>query len=466
MCIDDEDDACDDVLGQEKEPEDPELFAGITATSNSDAFAKKVERGNPEALKQLEEITADIEAELSAARDTMLAAMSAEEDSDAAMELIKMIADATHLQQLFPLMVQFLREAEKELPHGLRPHAKTKGIHHMNDARAVLRVARDAFMHQKAGRTSCLAGWEMSSKTLPTQDSTSLQIDYVESFSTNGYRFPEVFWPMFFSSASARKPGDPMEEPQVITVNGAVLVVCCLFVRAGGDKKTKLAWTQHQAKRASALIAAEPVRSQELMFFYGPTSKLRRILLKKTTKVVELFCGSIKHDNESLRVELTPQAHLAACKLAEQAASAELEKADKQLEKQAAVKLGENLIAQAPIRFIEGFVFNEHAFLNKPTSTVGMAQARSGMQFVTTRRAHILSHSEEEATLKSEWLQVTPIYFENEFLKKGKTKKLEDYSRFAYAKLAECIDEFTKKKEDYKYRVILKGLKEIASKHK
>ena len=143
-----------------------------------------------------------------------------------------------------------------------------------------------------------------------------------------------------------------------------------------------------------------------------------------------------------------------------------MQKLDEKIKKEHIQKLGENMIVQTPIKLIQDFALNEHAFLNKPTSTTGMAQARSGMQFVTTRRAQILSLSDEQATLKTEWLQVVPIYFENMFLKQQKTKKIEDYSRTAYRTLAGCLEEFTKKKADHKFLWIVKGLREIADRHK
>ena len=64
--------------------------------------------------------------------------------------------------------------------------------------------------------------------------------------------------------------------------------------------------------------------------------------------------------------------------------------------------------------------------------------------------------------MREDLIQVVPIMFENEFLRKAPSKKLEDYTRFAYERLVECIDEFIKKKVDTKYRILLSLLREIA----
>ena len=84
------------------------------------------------------------------------------------------------------------------------------------------------------------------------------------------------------------------------------------------------------------------------------------------------------------------------------------------------------------------------------------------MQFVTARRAQILKIGEETATLEVKLLQVVPIFFEDAFLRKGRSEKVEDYSCVAHAGLAACIDEFNKKKTDSKYRAMLSDLREIA----
>ena len=90
-----------------------------------------------------------------------------------------------------------------------------------------------------------------------------------------------------------------------------------------------------------------------------------------------------------------------------------------------------------------------------------MAQARTAMQFVTARRAQILKLGEETATLEVKLLQVVPIFFEDEFIRKRGSKN-EDYGRRAHAGLAACINEFNNKKTDSKYRAMLSDLREIA----
>ena len=86
------------------------------------------------------------------------------------------------------------------------------------------------------------------------------------------------------------------------------------------------------------------------------------------------------------------------------------------------------------------------------------------MQFVTARRAQVFGLGEEEATMSMDLIQVVPIMFENEFLRKAPSKKLEDYSRVAHERLQGCIDEFTSKKRDKQYQTLLSRLREIAHK--
>ena len=136
---------------------------------------------------------------------------------------------------------------------------------------------------------------------------------------------------------------------------------------------------------------------------------------------------------------------------------------NKKLDKEYKVKQQENLILKSPIKFVKDFAFNEHAFLHKPTSTNGMAQVRSGMQFLALERAQILYPNEEAKTIPERLLRVAPIYFENEYLL-GKKTKLEEYSRLVRRRLQNCIREFSEKKSDQQYHYILKELHFIAEK--
>ena len=116
------------------------------------------------------------------------------------------------------------------------------------------------------------------------------------------------------------------------------------------------------------------------------------------------------------------------------------------------------MIQKSPIKFIQDFMLNEHAFLNKPNRPIGMAEVRTAMQFVQRKRMEILG-SGELKDLPTELLQVAPIYFDREFFRRH--KKIDDYSRQMNAKMQECSSEFKNKKNDAHFRMIIMELREI-----
>ena len=116
------------------------------------------------------------------------------------------------------------------------------------------------------------------------------------------------------------------------------------------------------------------------------------------------------------------------------------------------------LIQKAPIKFIEGFMLNEHAFQNRPNKPTGMAEIRTAVQLVHRKREEILGGGEKK-DLPAELLQVAPIYFDREFSRKH--KKIEEYSCHTNEKFQQCISEFKHKKSDANFRVIIKELREI-----
>ena len=209
------------------------------------------------------------------------------------------------------------------------------------------------------------------------------------------------------------------------------------------------------------LIVAHPETSEGSTFYYGSASEMRHLVLKDSAILVELD-AKVAPADRALRVDLTTAAYAMFTALAERSASEMVAKLEKRFELEAAQKLASNLIRSSPIKFIHDFTLNAHAFLKKPTTPTGMAQARTAMQFVTARRAQILKLGEETVTLEVKLLQVVPIFFEDAFLRKCRSKKIEDYSRLAHAGLAACIDEFNNKKTDSKYRAMLSDLREIA----
>ena len=211
------------------------------------------------------------------------------------------------------------------------------------------------------------------------------------------------------------------------------------------------------------IIGAQPVASKGSVFDYGPTSTFCRIPLSKGTLLAELD-ATVKSDDEGVRVTLTAAAYAAFAELCCHAASEKVAKLEKKIELDAAKQLADNMIKSSPVKFIHDFKLNAHSFLNKPTTPMGMAQARTGMQFVTARRAQVFGLGEEEATMSMDLIQVVPIMFENEFLRKAPSKKLEDYSRVAHERLQGCIDGFTSKKRDKQYQTLLSRLREIAHK--
>ena len=111
------------------------------------------------------------------------------------------------------------------------------------------------------------------------------------------------------------------------------------------------------------------------------------------------------------------------------------------------------LIQKAPIKFIEGFMLNEHAFQNRPNKPI-----RTAVQLVHRKREGILGGGGKK-DLPAELLQVAPIYFDRELSRRY--KKIEEYSSQTNAKLQQCLSEFKNKKNDTYWRMIIKELREI-----
>ena len=130
----------------------------------------------------------------------------------------------------------------------------------------------------------------------------------------------------------------------------------------------------------------------------------------------------------------------------------------RKMEKDAKQKLAEDLIQKAPIKFIQDFMLNEHAFLNRPNRPTGMAEIRTAMQLVYRKRKEILGIGETTDS-PAELLQVAPIYFDRELSRRY--KKIEEYSSQTNAKLQQCLSEFKNKKNDTYWRMIIKELREI-----
>ena len=123
---DSEDDAefLDDELTPKKETSAPSAIGAFSASVEQDAFAKKVEAGDPEALKKLGTVTEKLLNLFKSESFAIAEKLDADGNKDASVELIKQIPDATALRQVFPHMVAFLKQAEAELPKG--QHSKKR----------------------------------------------------------------------------------------------------------------------------------------------------------------------------------------------------------------------------------------------------------------------------------------------------------------------------------------------------
>ena len=117
-----EDDAecLDDELPPKKETSAPSAIGAFSASLNQDAFASKVEAGDPEALKKLDKVTENLLNHFKSESFAIAEKLDADDNEDASVELIKQIPHATSLRQVFPHMVAFLKQAEAELPNGQR----------------------------------------------------------------------------------------------------------------------------------------------------------------------------------------------------------------------------------------------------------------------------------------------------------------------------------------------------------
>ena len=395
-----------------------------------------------------------------------------DEGNDAGAALFQLILKPTtqRLPELFPAMVRFLEQAEGELPHGCQPArvrdghlAKglpDKGEHiNKNTAKHVLATLRTDHMHEKRGRVANLAGWQMASRRFLSKVAPSAskgtEVDGADKFKNDGCREPLFFKPLFnhaFSEAGG--------EPQVIVFDGAASLVMGIFAKTrGGGKKSRLATGTVPAAEARRLITAMPERSDGATLHFGPASPMRDIPLNSSAAVLELFAHA-EPSGEGLQVALTHAAHFALADAAAVSVEAKIKKLNAKIHADAAAKLRENVIVSAPIKFVDTFAFNEHSFLAKPSTTVGMAMARSGVQHVAFRRAQLLGLDKETAALSNAVLQVAPIYFEREFWAKSKNN-MHTYSGIAHRALADCVTEFTKKTEK-RYTRLINSLRRIA----
>ena len=226
---DSEDDAepLDDELTTKKETSAPGAIDAYAASLGQDAFARKVEAGDPEALEELRTIAEKLKDHFKSETLAIAERLDADGSEDASPKLIKALAEATALRQVFPHMVAFLQQAEAELPSGQRPSRKRygrkaaeftkEGDVSRTRLKSELAIAREDFMHQKRGRTSCLAGWQMTSKTISLEGPTPEDV-----LSSAGQGTLEVIWPLFYPAITRPTPESPLALPQVLAFEGSL----------------------------------------------------------------------------------------------------------------------------------------------------------------------------------------------------------------------------------------------------
>ena len=204
-----------------------------------------------------------------------------------------------------------------------------------------------------------------------------------------------------------------------------------------------------------------PEQSHGAVHHFGPASRLQDIKLRANAEVLELRVHVEPPLSESMRVTLTPAAHSAQAEATQLTIDSHIKKLHKKMETATAERLVDNTIKCSPIKFIDKFAFNEHSFLAKPSTTPGMAMARSGLQHVAIRRIQLLGLDADKEQLSDAILRVTPIYFEREFWAKSK-HKLETYSELAHKALLDCVSEFHGKKAETRYNKIFNSVRKIA----
>ena len=333
---DSEDDAesLDVELTTKQQTSSPGAIDVYSASVQQDAFASKVEAGDPEALKKLSTVAEKLQQKLLSEAQAIAEMLDADGSGDASTKLIEQVAEAMALRQVFPHMVAFLKHAETELPKGQRPkqgrYARKaaeftrEGEVSRTRLNSDLAIAREEMMHQKRGRTSCLAGWQMTSNTISLEDPAR-----GNTLSSAGYAALEHIWPLFYPALSRPEPDSPLAIPQVLAFEGAVMLVLAFFNRAKGDGKSRLAWRQAAIESVNLIIGLMPEESNERTFIFGPASKLCHVKVKKKTELKVLDAEVELGEEEGARVELTHAGYAALNELIVKKTTADLDALEK-----------------------------------------------------------------------------------------------------------------------------------------
>ena len=360
-----------------------------------------------------------------------------------------------------------------ELPHGhsavsrqwaQKTTVPAKCEENNNFVKHNLGLIRATFAHQKRGRVSNLAGWEQAGRKVLARlmsDPHDLTKEYKivkdDEASLQGVRFPDVLWPMF-KLIWGTPPEPPMDKPQVIMVKDAVVLLMCFFCRHEKDAKNRLAHSVADVKDIRYLVVLYPVRADPPKFCFGPASQARIIKLKiKNTKTFALELeAQVELKTHGCEATLTLAATAAYHSIIADGIDAQLRLMEKKFDKEAAERASKMVIQSTPLKFVDGFVLNEHSFLHKPFTPTGMAESRSAIQYLALRRQQILALGDDEKAVSEKVLRAAPLYFDRELFRKLAPKtSIDKHSTAAFLRMKDCLNEFQIKKKDAKWQTII-----------
>ena len=202
-------------------------------------------------------------------------------------------------------------------------------------------------------------------------------------------------------------------------VNDAAVLLVGFFCKSEKDKTSRLAFSISDVKDIQAVVVLHPLSSDPPRFSFGPTSQARIVVMKRKSTInffLELE-ADVKLDTSGCSATLTVAATAAYHSIIADGLDAQMRRLEKKFDKDVAERFSTMVVKSAPLKFVDGFVLNAHAFLHKPFTPTGMSESRSAAQFLALRRQQLLALGEDEEIVSEKVLRAAPIYFDREIFK-------------------------------------------------